>query len=81
MGQFLQEWVFETMFQDINKHVQTAFWNYFTDEATDSHRQQDTFCQAIQYLHGKFKKHFLGFKTILTVRMTATEITLFCVLN
>ncbi|XP_012943020.1 uncharacterized protein LOC101845493 isoform X2 [Aplysia californica] len=55
MSQLLQEWLLETIFQDLSKWVGPAFWWKFKELGDDSAKNQSAFCCAFEYLYSKWR--------------------------
>jgi len=59
MSDFLQEWLLETIFQDLNKRIKPAFWGRFPTDATDSDRNEASVSQAIDFLYNIFSERYM----------------------
>lgn len=58
MSQLLEEWLHETILEDLSKRVSPVFWKHFQDlnnETNESDRSGVTFATAFGFLYGKNK--------------------------
>ncbi|KAH9512448.1 Anaphase-promoting complex subunit 2 [Bulinus truncatus] len=57
MSSLLEEWLMETIFQDLSKRVGPAFWKFFTK--TDDEADTDVLSTAFGFLYDSYKDYYL----------------------